>query len=122
MTEYKVGNISELSREGSRKIIKVGETEIGIFRRRGRLYAYENFCKHQGGPVCEGVVVGKVEAVLAEDKRILCETFSEETAHVACPWHGWEYELETGQCVSDKRFRLKSYEVIARGDELYVLV
>jgi nitrite reductase/ring-hydroxylating ferredoxin subunit len=39
-----------------------------------------------------------------------------------CPWHGYEYDIKTGECAADRRLRLKSYKVVRRGDEIYVTV
>lgn len=102
-------------------IVSSGDTEIGVFRIDGHFYAYENFCLHQGGPVCEGTLIGKVEPVLGEDRSVVGERFSETETHFVCPWHGWEYDLVTGECAADRRLRLKSYEVAQRGDEIYVV-
>ena len=41
--------------------------------------------------------------------------------HFVCPWHGYEYELETGQCVGDRKLKLKKFEVVRRGDDIYVV-
>ena len=52
-----------------------GDQILALFRHEGRLYALDGMCAHQGGPLAEGTV-----------------------AHgcVTCPWHGWQYELESG--------------------------
>ncbi|QIN80009.1 Rieske 2Fe-2S domain-containing protein [Rubrobacter marinus] len=107
--------------EGSRKVVRDGETEIGVFRVDETFYAYDNYCLHQGGPVCEGVIIGKVEAVLDEDGGVIEERFSYSENHIVCPWHGWEYNVVTGECATDRRMRLKRYEVVLRGGEVYVL-
>jgi nitrite reductase/ring-hydroxylating ferredoxin subunit len=62
----------------------------------------------------------KVEPVLAEDQTLVGERFSDTEQHLVCPWHGWEYQLETGACVTVPSSKLKSYEVIPRGDDVYV--
>ena len=49
------------------------------------------------------------------------QKFSSEQAHFVCPWHGYEYDIRTGECVGNRKLRLKSFEVLRRGDELYVL-
>lgn len=121
MAELLAGKLSDFD-GNDRLIVTSDDTEIGIFRRNGSFYAYENFCFHQGGPACEGVVIGKVEPVFAEDRSVLGERFSDDETHFACPWHGWEYDLASGECVADRRLRLKKYEVIQRGDEVYVVV
>ncbi len=99
----------------------VGEREVGVLHHDGRFYAYENRCVHQGGPVCEGRILGRVETVLADDKTVLGERFSETETHLICPWHGYEYDLSTGVCAADRRLRLRRYEVVERGEDIYVL-
>jgi len=37
-------------KDGERKIVPVGSTEVGVYRVKGKLYAYQNLCIHQGGP------------------------------------------------------------------------
>lgn len=120
ITELFAGKVSEYG-EGSRKVVHDGGTEIGVFRVGDDFYAYRNFCVHQGGPVCEGMILGKVEPVLGEDRGIIDERFSEEEVHMICPWHGWEYDVATGECAADRRLRLQKYEVVRRGEKIYVI-
>ena len=104
-----------------RKIVSANGRDIVIFRYKDRFYALDNTCLHAGGPVGEGLILGKVEAILSEDKRLLGERFSEDEIHIVCPWHGWEYDIETGRCAGDGRLRLRRYETIQRGDDIYVV-
>lgn len=121
MAEWYVAKDSEFQ-EGSCMIVHAGETQIGVYQRKGSFYAYENICRHQGGPVCEGSLIGKVQTILDDDKSVIEEIFSQDELHIVCPWHGWEYNLETGESVGDKRFRLKRYEVLEREGEVYVIL
>jgi nitrite reductase/ring-hydroxylating ferredoxin subunit len=105
-----------------RKIVRNGRTEIGIFYRDGAYFAYENTCVHQGGPACEGLIMGKVEEIIATDKTYRGQRFSKDETHFVCPWHGYEYDLKTGECVADRRLRLRKFEVVTRGDDVYVIV
>jgi nitrite reductase/ring-hydroxylating ferredoxin subunit len=66
-------------------------------------------------------VLGRLEQILAPDKTVIGERFSEEEIHVVCPWHGWEYDLETGACAADRRFKLRSFRVVVRDDDVYVV-
>lgn len=118
--EVWMGTLRDLD-QGARLVGRVGEVEVGVILHGGRLHAFENRCLHQGGPVCEGTVIGKVEAVLSDDKAMLGERFSSTEIHLVCPWHGYEYDLETGECAADRRLRLHRYEVIERDGEVYVL-
>jgi nitrite reductase/ring-hydroxylating ferredoxin subunit len=108
--------------DGGRRIVSAAGTEIGVLHHDGRFYAYENRCLHQGGPVCEGRILGKVEAVLDEDKAVLGERFSSNQIHLVCPWHGYEYDLTTGQSAVDPRRALRRFDVVERGDEIYVVI
>ena len=81
----------------------------------------ENLCLHQGGPACEGVMMHKVEDVLAPDRTWQGQKFSEDAIHFVCPWHGYEYDLKTGECAGDRSLKLKSFEVVRRGEDVYVV-
>lgn len=106
--------------EGGRLVVDVGGMELGIFRVRGRLCAYENYCAHRGGPVCQGMVIGRVEEILDEEKQTIGERFSEHQIHIVCPWHGYEYDLETGRHPGDPTVRLKEHVVAEREGEISV--
>lgn len=120
MAEWLVGRVPEFA-EIDRKIVSVEGTDIGIFCKDKEFYAYENVCLHQGGPVCEGMLLGKVEQLLTEDRSANGHRFSEEEEHIVCPWHGWEYDIVTGRCAADRRLRLRRYKVVKRGEEVYVI-
>jgi nitrite reductase/ring-hydroxylating ferredoxin subunit len=107
--------------DGQRVLIRVDGREVFVFERDGRYYAFENVCRHMGGPVGEGNLIGKVEAVLDESKALLYERFSAAEIHLVCPWHGWEYDIETGECVADRRIKLRRYEAVQRGEDVYVI-
>jgi nitrite reductase/ring-hydroxylating ferredoxin subunit len=120
MAEKFVAKLSEMQ-NGDRRIVFVGDNEIGVFRHEGQFYAYSNFCLHQGGPACEGLTIAKVEERLRADKTSMGLFFSEEEMHFVCPWHGMEYDMKTGECVSDRKLRLKKYKTVQKGDDLYVV-
>jgi nitrite reductase/ring-hydroxylating ferredoxin subunit len=120
MAEKFVAKLSEFN-DGDRRIVFVGDNEIGVFRHEGEFYAYSNFCLHQGGPACEGLTIAKVEERLRPDKTSMGLFFSEDEMHFVCPWHGMEYDMRTGECVSDRKMKLKKYKTVKKGDELYVV-
>ncbi|MFC6882573.1 MULTISPECIES: Rieske (2Fe-2S) protein [Actinomadura] len=114
-----VGSASDF-REGDRKLVQVAGRTVGVFRVEGRFYAYENTCLHQGGPVCEGRYFPKMTAVVTGDGRVLGEKYDESEPHLVCPWHGWEFDLRTGEFCGDRSKKLRSYTVETEGDEVYV--
>ncbi len=119
--EYYVGAVGDFA-DRSGILARAGGLEVGVFMVKGRLHAYENRCRHQGGPVCTGEIIGRFEQVLRPDGTVAGERFADDEVRIACPWHGWEYDLETGECTADRRFRLRRIEVRQRDGEAYVVV
>ena len=119
--EYRVGAITDIP-ERTGILVRAGGREVGIFMVDGRLHAYENRCRHQGRPVCTGEIIGRYEQVILADGTGGGERFAEDEVRIACPWHGWEYDLATGECTADRRFRLRRFEVRLRDGEAYVVV
>ena len=120
MPEVFVSKIAQFP-DGERRIVSHEGCEIGVFHWEGAFYAYENLCLHQGGPACEGVLMHKVEDVLGPDRTWHGQRFSENEIHFVCPWHGYEYDLKTGECAGNRSLRLKSFEVVRRGEDIYVV-
>jgi nitrite reductase/ring-hydroxylating ferredoxin subunit len=120
MAEKFVSKASDFN-DGDRKIVFDGDKEIGVFRENGKYYAYSNYCLHQGGPACEGLTIAKVEEAIMPDKTSRGLYFSETDLHFVCPWHGYEYDMKTGECVSDRRLKLRKYKVLEKGDDVYVV-
>ena len=121
MTELFVTKAQDL-KEGAKAFVENGASKIGVLRTKGKLHAFLNVCPHQGGPVCEGLIIHKVEEVIADDKTYKGMRFSDDELHVVCPWHGWEFDIETGRCAGDGRHELRRYDVVERGDEIYVVL
>jgi nitrite reductase/ring-hydroxylating ferredoxin subunit len=87
---------SERVPEGGRLVIDVGDKTIGIFRVQGQLYAWENKCAHQSGPVCQGKIIPRVTEVIDQGGESRGFAFDESNLHIVCPWHGFEYDIRTG--------------------------
>jgi nitrite reductase/ring-hydroxylating ferredoxin subunit len=119
MPECFVAKASEL-KDGDRRIVVDGKKEIGVFCQDGTYYAYSNYCVHAGGPACEGLLINKVVDVIAPDKTYQGQVFSDEL-HFACPWHGYEYDIKTGECVGDRRLKLRKFDVVRRGEDIFVI-
>ena len=114
MSELYVGEVADFVPSG-RRIVRSGNLEIGVLRRG------ENFV-HQGGPACEGMVIAKVEDIVAPDKTYQGQRFEDKEQHFVCPWHGYEYDLETGECVPDRRRKLRKFDVLRKGESVYVVI
>lgn len=106
MKRYVVGKVDELG-EGSRRIIQAGSKSIGVFNVDGEYFAVRNSCPHQGGPICRGTVRGTMLASPPHEY-----IWGMEGSVLACPWHGWEFDLRTGESTFDpKGVRVKTYDV-----------
>lgn len=103
-------------------LVDLGGVEVGVFKVKGNVRAYVNRCRHQGGPVCTGEIIGRYEQVLRPDRTIAGERFNDEEVRIACPWHGWEYDLDTGECIADRRLSLEAIEVRVRDGQAYIVV
>lgn len=115
-----VGKTAEF-KEGTKKIVPNGKNEIGVYFVKGAYHAYLNLCPHQGGPACEGLLMAKVEEVIAPDKTYHGMRFNHDEMHIVCPWHGWEFDIANGEACADRKWKLRKYDVEVRGDEVYVL-
>lgn len=120
MTEIFVVKAADFE-DGARRIVRAGSAEIGVFNHKGAYYAYANNCVHSGGPACEGIMIPKVMDVIGEDRTWQGQVFSEDEMHFVCPWHGYEYDLKTGECAGDRRLKLKKYDVVTRDGDIYVI-
>jgi nitrite reductase/ring-hydroxylating ferredoxin subunit len=100
---------------GQCKILNVSGREIGVFNVGGEYFALANRCPHEGGPLCEGRIIALVQSdgpghyKLTRDREFL-----------RCPWHGWEFDIRTGQSWCDpKSVRARQFQVtIEPGEKL----
>ncbi|MEB4209718.1 Rieske (2Fe-2S) protein [Mycobacterium sp. 94-17] len=81
---------------GSRILVEVNGREIGIFNENGRFHALLNHCPHLGGDLCRGEILSLLESDRPGEYRL-----DESRKFIACPWHGWEFDLATGQSYLD---------------------
>lgn len=93
-----VGRAEEWTEEGVR-LVAIGARRIGVYRRAGAWYALKDLCPHAGGPLHEGRL---------------------RDGAVACPWHGWAFDLATGRGPGDAR--VATYPVRVRDGIVELLV
>ena len=108
MSRHVVAATAEIP-PGNRKLFVVKGRPIAIFNLDGEYFGLLNRCPHQGGSLCDGVVTG-----LIESPEPGTYVYSRKGEILRCPWHGWEFDIRTGQSYCDpERIRTKSYEVAA---------
>lgn len=101
---------------GERIIVDTEGREIAVFNIDGEYIAVANYCVHVGGPVCEGKLSGTVTASVDEWEY----DWEREGEILACPWHGWEFDILTGEHLSDPSYRLLTYDVTVSDGTVYV--
>jgi len=94
----KVANLSDL-KPGAAMTVVVNGLDIALYNVGGKIYATDNTCLHQGGPLGEGILEGEV---------------------VSCPWHMWEYNVCTGAKVGNDSIKLSTYPVEVEGADIKV--
>lgn len=121
MGEHAIAAADELE-DGGRKLVEVEGRELALFRIDGEFRAYTNWCAHQGGPACEGAVTGTSDASFDREELQTSLEWCKEGEVLNCPWHGWEYDIPTGDCLSKEGTRLPSHPVrVEDGDVLVSL-
>ena len=88
-----VGSISDFEHAVPRVFV-IGDREIGVVRWGDVFFAVRNHCPDQGGPLCMGAVRLPLSADPTQDHVDL--TVEEGPPIIACPWHHYEFDLETG--------------------------
>jgi nitrite reductase (NADH) small subunit len=100
---------------GAVRMVEVGARRVAVFCVDGRFHALADRCPHRGAPLCSrGQVVTGIEVRNGE------LTTGPRNALVRCPWHKWDFEIETGRCAVHGRLRVRRYSVRTDGDELVI--
>jgi nitrite reductase/ring-hydroxylating ferredoxin subunit len=115
MKHHEICTAAELA-DGERIVREVEGREIAVFNVDGEYRAVANHCVHAGGPVCEGRLSGVVTGTAGEWER----GWERDGEILACPWHGWEFDIHTGEFLSDPKYRLLTYDVEVDDGTVYV--
>jgi 3-phenylpropionate/trans-cinnamate dioxygenase ferredoxin subunit len=106
VAKHVVARVDEIP-PGERKIVEVEGRSIGVFNVDGVFYALRNRCPHQGGPLCRGTIAAFVSSTKPGEYQV-----SRHGQMLRCPWHGWEFDITTGQSWFDPgKVRVRRYEV-----------
>jgi nitrite reductase/ring-hydroxylating ferredoxin subunit len=81
--------------------VRAGEEHIALAHCEDGFFATQNDCIHLQGPLGEGQLEGCV---------------------LTCPWHGWQYDVRTGENEFDLAIQLRTYEVQVADGEVRVRV
>lgn len=94
----RVASLAELPPGACREIV-AGDYVLAVFNVEGEVFALDGICPHQGGPLGKGSLQGCV---------------------VTCPWHGWQFNVRTGQHQASAALRHGTFPTKIEGDEVWV--
>jgi len=82
--------------------ISVNERQVGLLKRGNDIYAFAALCPHAGAHLCEGWI----------DAR----------GRIVCPLHGYRYDARNGHNTSGEGYKLRTYNVEVRDDEIFIAI
>ncbi len=93
-----VARLEEVPNLGKKQVIIAGQ-EVLLVNVKGSIYAVEAECPHQGAPLSGALV---------------------KDTYLACPRHGYRFDLKDGSCKEHPEFILKTWPVRIENDEIFV--
>jgi nitrite reductase/ring-hydroxylating ferredoxin subunit len=96
----KIAEIGDVP-EGSGKVVTTEGRVLALFNVGGRFHAVDNTCPHRGGPLGEGDLSGTV---------------------VTCPWHGWQFDVCSGESPHNPRATVRRVSLEVQGNEIFALL
>jgi nitrite reductase (NADH) small subunit len=90
---------SELPAETQAKEFSCGNKVVCVANVNGTLSAMENVCLHRGGPLGQGVIEG---------------------GKIVCPWHGWQWDAQTGEAAHNPKIRISVYPLKMENDDVMI--
>lgn len=114
MKRHVLGPVADFPPGVTRRVEVAGKA-IAVFHEGGKFYALRDVCPHMGARLSDGDVWSAIDST-GPGKYDVCPG----RLFVRCPWHGWEYELATGQSSYDPlKDRVRAYAVsVEPGGEL----
>ncbi|TWC38585.1 nitrite reductase (NADH) small subunit/3-phenylpropionate/trans-cinnamate dioxygenase ferredoxin subunit [Pseudomonas sp. SJZ079] len=84
---------------GTGRTVDVAGTPVALFNVDGQYFAIHNSCPHEDGPLGDGSLCGAV---------------------VTCPIHAYEFDVTSGECLTEPVYRVERFEVRLDGDDILV--
>jgi nitrite reductase/ring-hydroxylating ferredoxin subunit len=98
MSSHRIAAVAEVP-PGTGKELAAGGRVIALFNVDGTFHAMDGICPHAGGPLGKGRLTGCI---------------------VTCPWHGWQFDVSTGQHRLNASLVHTTFPVRIEGDDVYV--
>lgn len=84
---------------GTIRTVRAGKTAIALVCTKNGLFAMDNACAHEGGPLGEGSLDGNT---------------------VTCPLHGMKFDCESGHCQTEDKYQQRTYETKVGEGKIWV--
>jgi nitrite reductase/ring-hydroxylating ferredoxin subunit len=99
MAFVKVAELSDVP-EGAGTLVEHQGRTVALFNAGGgRIYATSPLCPHEDGPLADGWIEGGA---------------------IVCPWHGFDFDLASGECRVDRGLAITVYPARLNGDAVEV--
>ena len=98
MALVKLGPVSGFP-PGSLTEVKIGMDAYAVCNVEGEIHVLDGYCPHRQGPLGHGALHGCM---------------------VVCPWHAWEFDCRTGAHDYNPDLKIKKFEVVVQGDEVFI--
>lgn len=99
-SKIKISNVSAIP-EGKGIVVRLPNgTEVALFKVKGEVFALDNTCPHEGGPLGEGELTDY---------------------QIQCPWHAWDFDVRSGCCINNPGIDARHLDIEIDGDEIFLL-
>ena len=88
---------------GEGRSFEIENRSIAIFNNDGNFSAIDDMCPHMGASLSEGY-------------------FDPATCNVACPWHGWRFNVNNGAWADNPRVKTDVFEVRVVSGEIQIKI
>jgi nitrite reductase/ring-hydroxylating ferredoxin subunit len=106
MSRHVVAKVGDIAPNTGR-LVEVKGRRLALFHVNGEYFALTDRCPHEGGSLCAGRLVGQLTS-----KEPGTYQHARANEFVQCSWHGWEFDLRTGQSYTDPdSIRARTYQV-----------
>lgn len=108
--------------------IRRGDTQLALFRVRGRYYCTQQMCPHKRAFALSDGLIGEPVAAAESEKKDTAQTPTTSATspspspYVSCPFHKRNYDLTTGGCRNDSALSIATFDVEERADDGMVYV
>lgn len=98
MKRFRVASAGQVPVGEGREFV-VGGRIVAMFNVDGTFHAIDGICPHAGGPLAKGQLHQNV---------------------VTCPWHGWQFDVTTGQHCLNAQLKQPGFEVSVEDGDLWI--